>query len=134
MKTIFVLLAFALLQIGCAPAGGGSSSGGAAPVVAAPVAPTVHTYTLRVTGTPGTQFAIGLTVNFGEADQVQFNSGNGTLGMGGVDFPLDGRNVLSQMQQNSVGALSFELYKDGVLIETRTTNANGQSHQVTEGL
>lgn len=142
-RTIFLILILFLANAfltGCAGSGGGGSNGGVVqnptPVDPGtdPVDDGVFDYVLRVTGTAGTQYAISLTVNFGEADQAQFAPGTATLSVGGDQFPISGRNVLAQWVQSSNGNLTFELFKDGVSLGQYGTNTNGQSAQTTDGL
>lgn len=142
-RYIFLILVLFLANaflVGCA--GGSGSGGGNPPVNGNPVNPNepepnepeVFDYVLRVTGAAGTQYAISLTANFGDADQVQFAPGIATLSASGDLFPIEGRNVLAQFVQRSNGNLTFQLFKDGDLIEQVSTSVDGQSGQFAEGL
>lgn len=136
---IIVLFLVNMLTVGCA-GGSGGGTGGSPTNPHNPNQPTdpefvdTYDYTLVVSGVAGTQFASSMTVNFGDSDQNEFAPGIATLPAGGVQFPLSGRNILVQVVQRSTGALQYDLYKDGVLIDSRTTTTDAQGAQMTDGL
>lgn len=86
------------------------------------------TYTYKVHG-QGITFAAGVYANFGSAQQLETDTGNITIPDGNsVDVSIYGLNTVGQITYNAgAGTLTVEVYKNNVLMDTKTIAAAGNS-------
>lgn len=123
MKKIVLSLFAALLLSACGQ--GGGSSGTAMKVVG----PTGPAYTFKVFGGSNT-FACIFWANFGDADQTETQTGVQSVSAGGSsDWDIDeGRNVVGQCAQHTgAGIITIQIFKAGVLVDTKVSGGNGTS-------
>lgn len=125
MRNLILSLSFLVLA---ACAGGSGGSGGAvvatAPVV---VTPTSYAYTLSFASCPGSTFAFTAYENFGDADQVQTDSGIFAIPVGGQDINFTGRSFVVSLQLQN-GNCIVTLYRDGQAVEMESPSTNGQQY------
>lgn len=121
MKYFLLLTMFVF---SCAKSGGGSD---AAPTATAPEVEeifTQHTYTVRIDGTPGVQYFLNITKDFG-GPEIQYQYPLTSLAPDGFEQSVYSYNVKVQVTPQTAGNVVLTVYRDGVMIEQRQFNNTG---------
>lgn len=116
------LLIIALFLSACAQSGGSESA-------ARTVVDDVPAYSFKIHGGSNT-FACIFWANFGDADQTETQTGVQSVTAGSSnDWDIDeGRNVVGNCSQHTgAGIITIEIYKAGVLVDTKVSSGNGTS-------
>lgn len=129
MKNLILALSFLLLAA-CAGGGGGGGAPATDNAGNLTPGPTVNTYVFRVIG-EGQSFVGVMYSDFGLPSQVTTPISQQVISGGPYDYTVYGDNAVGQFAfRGGGGSLTIELYKNGVLVDSDTTNVLNNSLSV----
>lgn len=132
IPSIFLILLASTLSA-CQSGGGSGASGGGGPGPSGgapddPVVPDTHTYVLIPMG-DNEEYAGSITVDVGTLYQFETLIHQHIILPGAPqDVTVTGENVVANFSKISgAGTLTVELWRDGILFDTKSTAVNGTS-------